>query len=160
MRSMMVACVGKLKEEWLRDACAEYAKRLGGFCRLTVIEVEEERIPDKPSAAQIEAGLKAEGVRLISKAGSGSYRCALCIEGKGMSSTQLADHLDNLAVNGQGDVIFFIGGSWGLSPEVKAAADLCLSMSVMTFPHRLARVMLLEQLYRTRQISSGGKYHK
>ncbi|MDD2361405.1 MAG: 23S rRNA (pseudouridine(1915)-N(3))-methyltransferase RlmH [Oscillospiraceae bacterium] len=160
MRNITIACVGRLKEAWLRDACAEYAKRLGGFCRLSIVEVEEERFPDKPSAAQIEAGLKAEGIKLISKAGGGDYRVALCIEGKGMSSTQLAAHLDNLAVFGQGDVIFFIGGSWGLSEQVKASADLCLSMSAMTFPHQLARLMILEQIYRALQITSGGKYHK
>lgn len=160
MRSIAVACVGRLKEAWLRDACSEYAKRIGGFCRFSVVEAEEERLPDRPSPAQIEAGIAAEGKRLLSKAGPGGVRIAMCIEGKSMSSASLASCLDGLAVRGRGDVTFYIGGSWGLSNEVKSAADLRLSMSEMTFPHQLARVMLLEQIYRALQISSGGKYHK
>lgn len=159
MRAVTVLCVGKLKEAYLRDACAEYAKRLQGFCRFSVVEVDEERLPEKPSPAQIDAALLAEGKRLLAKAPAG-YRIALCIEGKLVSSPELADCFDRLAVHGQGDVTLIIGGSFGLSDEVKAAADWRLSMSPMTFPHQLARVMLLEQLYRAMQISAGGKYHK
>lgn len=160
MRSITVLCVGKLKEAYLRDAAAEYQKRLAPFCRLSVIEVDEERLPDAPSDAQIQATLVAEGKRLLARVPAGAAVFALCIEGKEMSSPALAQTLDRLAVDGCSHVVFIIGGSWGLSDEVKAAARVRLSMSPMTFPHQLARVMLLEQLYRAGQISSGGKYHK
>ncbi len=160
MRNMTLLCVGRLKEAYLRDACAEYAKRLGAFCRLSVVEVEEERLPDNPSPAQIEAGLRAEGKRLLARVPSGGAVVALCIEGKEMDSPAFAAALDRLAVDGVNAVAFVIGGSWGLSEEVKAAARLRLSLSPMTFPHQLARVLMLEQLYRAMQISGGGKYHK
>jgi 23S rRNA (pseudouridine1915-N3)-methyltransferase len=160
MRNITVACVGKLKEPYLREACVEYSKRLGGFCKFTIAEVDEERLPDKPSQASIDMGLAAEGRRLLAKTPAGSVRVALCIEGETMSSQKLAHYLDGLALRGQSDVTFYIGGSWGLSDEVKASSDMRLSMSPMTFPHQLARVMLLEQIYRAFQISSGGKYHK
>ena len=160
MRNMTLLCVGRLKEAYLRDACAEYAKRLGAFCRLSVVEVEEERLPDNPSRAQIEAGLRAEGKRLLARVPSGGAVVALCIEGKEMDSPAFAAALDRLAVDGVNAVAFVIGGSWGLSEEVKAAARLRLSLSPMTFPHQLARVLMLEQLYRAMQISGGGKYHK
>lgn len=160
MRSITVLCVGKLKESYLREAAAEYQKRLTPFCRLSVVEVEEERLPDAPSPAQIQATLAAEGKRLLARIPAGAAVFALCIEGKEMSSPALAETLDRLAVDGCSHVVFIIGGSWGLSDEVKHAARVRLSMSPMTFPHQLARVMLLEQLYRTGQISSGGKYHK
>lgn len=157
---LTVACVGRLKEPWLRDACAEYAKRIGGFCRLTVTEVEEDRLPEHPSAAQITGALEAEGRRLLQKTPGSPLRVALCVEGKMLSSPELAVYLDTQAVRGKSDAVMYIGGSWGLSDSVKAAADLRLSLSLMTFPHQLARVMLLEQIYRALQISSGGKYHK
>lgn len=160
MLNVTIACVGKLKESYLRDACAEYGKRLSAFCRLRVVEVEEERVPDKPSDAQIAAALEAEGKRLLAKIPAGAAVVALCIEGKEMSSPALAAYLEQLAVSGTSHVALVIGGSWGLSDEVKRSALLRLSMSPMTFPHQLARVMLLEQIYRAMQISSGGKYHK
>jgi 23S rRNA (pseudouridine1915-N3)-methyltransferase len=160
LRNVTVACVGKLKEAYLRDACMEYQKRLGGFCRLSIAEVDEKRLPERPSQAEIDNGIAAEGRRLLEKTPPGSIRVALCIEGKMMSSQKLAQYLDGLALAGRGDVTFYIGGSWGLSEEVKTSSDLRLSMSPMTFPHQLARVMLLEQIYRAFQISSGGKYHK
>lgn len=160
MRSITVLCVGKLKEAYLRAAAAEYQKRLSAFCRLSIVEVDEERLPDAPSPAQIQATLQAEGKRLLSHIPSGASVFALCIEGREMSSPDLASTLDRLALNGCSHTVFIIGGSWGLSDEVKQAATVRLSMSPMTFPHQLARVMLLEQLYRAGQISSGGKYHK
>ena len=160
MLNITIACVGKLKESYLRDACAEYAKRLSAFCRLQIAEVEEERLPDKPSDAQIAAALAAEGKRLLARVPAGAALIALCIEGKEMSSPELARRLEQLAVSGTSHVVLMIGGSWGLSDEVKNSAALRLSMSPMTFPHQLARVMLLEQLYRAMQISAGGKYHK
>jgi 23S rRNA (pseudouridine1915-N3)-methyltransferase len=160
MRTITIVCVGKLKESYLSAACQEYTKRLRGYCKLSVVEVDEHRLSDKPSKAQIEAAIISEGRKLLSKTPSGSVIVALCIEGKTMTSPELASYLDNSAIRGQGDVSFLIGGSWGLSDEVKSSANLRLSMSSMTFPHQLARVMLLEQLYRSFQIISGGKYHK
>ena len=155
-----VVCVGKLKEKYWRDAVAEYEKRLSAFCRLSVVEVEEERLPESPSPAQIAQTLQAEGKRLLARVPQGAAVYALCIEGKELSSPALAASLDRLAVDGCSHTVFIIGGSWGLSDEVKTAARMKLSMSPMTFPHQLARVMLLEQIYRAAQISSGGKYHK
>ena len=160
MLKITLLCVGKLKETYLRDACAEYAKRLGAFCRLTVVEVEEERLPDNPSQAQIDAGILAEGKRLLARLPSDGAIVALCIEGKQMDSRAFAAGLERLAVDGVSQMAFVIGGSWGLSEEVKGAARLRLSLSPMTFPHQLARVLVLEQLYRAMQISSGGRYHK
>ena len=160
MRTIPILCVGKLKEPYLSSAAEEYAKRLKSYCRLSVVEVGEYRLPEKPSKAQIEAALAAEGQKLLSKAPAGSVKVALCIEGDTMSSHQLAVFIEKAAVSGRGDMAFFIGGSWGLSDEVKSSADFRLSMSRMTFPHQLARVMLLEQIYRSFQILSGGKYHK
>ena len=160
MLNVSIICVGKLKESYWREACAEYSKRLGAFCRISVIEVEEERLPEAPSHAQIDSCLRAEGKRLLARVPSGAALWALCIEGERLSSTELAGRLEKLAVGGTSHVALAIGGSWGLSEEVKAVARLRISMSAMTFPHQLARVMLLEQLYRAMQISSGGKYHK
>ena len=160
MLRVTVLCIGKLKEAYLRDACAEYGKRLGAFCRLRVVELEEARVPESPSAAQREAALREEGRRILAKLPPGAVSIALCIEGREFSSPDFSRFLEKAAVDGAGDVALVIGGSWGLSEEVKAAARLRLSMSPMTFPHQLARVMLLEQLYRAFQISAGGKYHK
>ena len=160
MQHVTVLCVGKLKESYWRDAVAEYAKRLSAFCRFTVIEVDEERLPDAPSAAQIAHTLEEEGKRLLSRIPRDALTVALCIEGKTVSSEMLSARLSSWALDGKSHIVFVIGGSFGLSDEVKHAAALCLSMSPMTFPHRLARVMLLEQIYRAFQIASGGKYHK
>ena len=160
MRSITLLCVGKLKERYWREAVEEYQKRLSAFCRLSIVEVEEERLPDNPSPAQIAHTLEAEGARLLAKVPTGAAIYALCIEGKEMDSPTLSASLDKLTVDGVSHIVFIIGGSWGLSDEVKRAARVRLSMSPMTFPHQLARVMLLEQLYRAGQISTGGKYHK
>ena len=160
MLTVTVACVGKLKETYWRDACAEYAKRLSAFCRLQVVEVAEERLPDTPSAAQIEAALEEEGHRLLSRIPAGAPIIALCIEGKGYTSEGLSEQLSKWTVEGISHVAFVIGGSFGLSPLVKESARVQLSMSGMTFPHQMARVMVLEQIYRAMQITAGGKYHK
>jgi len=160
MLNVTLLTVGKLKETYWRSACEEYLKRLGAFCRPNIVEVEEYRLPDKPSQAQIEAGLEAEGKKLLEQIPSGSYVITLCIEGKELSSTQLAERLANVAVQGYSRVVMVIGGSFGLSPAVKARSDLRLSMSPMTFPHQMARVMVLEQLYRALGINAGTKYHK
>lgn len=160
MQHITVLCVGKLKENYWRDAVAEYQKRLGAFCKTAIVEVEEERLPDEPSAAQIAHTLEMEGNRLLSKVPSGAAVVALCIEGKMLDSGTVSAKIAEWGLQGKSDIAFIIGGSFGLSSAVKAAASLRLSMSAMTFPHQLARVMLLEQIYRAFQIQNGGKYHK
>ncbi|MEG0979117.1 MAG: 23S rRNA (pseudouridine(1915)-N(3))-methyltransferase RlmH [Oscillospiraceae bacterium] len=160
MINITVICIGKLKEQYLRDACLEYSKRLSAYCKLSVIELAPKVLPDNPSDAQISNALKDEGDKIIEKIPNGSAVFAMCIEGKQRTSTELSDEIAKLAVDGASNITFVIGGSFGLSDEVKQKSGNKLSMSKMTFPHQLARVMLLEQLYRAFQISSGGKYHK
>lgn len=160
MVSVTIICEGKLKEKYLRDACDEYSKRLGAFCKLHIIELTPKRLSDNPAQGEIDNALLAEGKEILSRIPQNSYVYAMCIEGKQMPSERLAKSMDNCAVTGKSNIVFVIGGSFGLSDEVKKAADYKLSMSEMTFPHQLARVMLLEQIYRAFQISSGGKYHK
>lgn len=160
MIAVNIICIGKLKESYLRDASAEYSKRLGAFCKLNITEIQPKRLPDQPSEAEIDAALSAEGKQILAKIPQNSKIVAMCIEGSQMSSEQFAKQFETDAVSGTDSLSFIIGGSFGLSDEVKKRADLKLSMSKMTFPHQLARVMLLEQIYRAFQINSGGKYHK
>lgn len=160
MLSISIICVGKLKESYWRDAVAEYSKRLSAFCRFSVVEVDESRLPNSPSNAQINACLVSEGKSILAKIPSGAMVFAMCIEGKQLSSEKLAASLANAAVSGKSAVTFIIGGSHGLSDEVKQRADFRLSMSPMTFPHQLARVMLSEQIYRAMCINADTKYHK
>ena len=160
MKSVTVLCVGKLKEAYWRDAVAEYQKRLSAFCRFEIVELDECRLPEDPSAAQIEKALETESKAILAKIPAGAAVIPLCIEGKPLSSPELSDRLQRWAVEGRSKFVFIIGSSFGLSPEVKAAATYRLSMSPMTFPHQLARVMLCEQIYRAMQIEAGGKYHK
>ena len=152
--------MGTLKEDYLRQACAQYEKRLRPFCKLTVTELQPQRLPENPSAAQLDAALLAEAQLIEKKIPSGARRYAMCIEGKLLSSVQLCEDISSAAVAGSGTAAFIVGSSFGLSEVLKKSADVRLSMSPMTFPHQLARVMLLEQLYRVFQISTGGKYHK
>lgn len=160
MLRVSVVCVGKLKEKYLREACAEYSKRLQSFCKFDIIEVDEEKTSDSPNNSQIENILNSEGKRILSKLDKGAKVVAMCIEGKQRTSQGLSELLNETAVNGISSVAFVIGGSWGLSEDVKKRADVRLSMSEMTFPHQLARVMLCEQIYRAFSISAGTKYHK
>lgn len=160
MLNVHVICIGKLKEKYLRDACAEDKKRLTPYCKFTIEELGEEKINDQPNQSQIDKILQCEGKRILNKIDKNSKVIALCIEGKMISSPQLSDMIQKMAVEGTSHISFVIGGSWGLSQEVKDRADVKLSMSKMTFPHQLARVILCEQIYRAFQISSGGKYHK
>lgn len=160
MINLTVICIGKLKEQYLRDACDEYKKRLSAFCKLNIIELSPERLSDNPSQKEIEAALKNEGRAIIEKIPQGAYVYTMCIEGKQFSSQEFSRQLDEIAVSGKSQAVFVIGGSFGLSDEVKEKSNAKLSMSKMTFPHQLARVMLLEQLYRASQISIGSKYHK
>lgn len=159
MLSVNIICVGKLKESYLREATEEYAKRLKALCKLSVIELPEERVGDDPSDAEISRTVNAESERIIAKLGKGDYVIALCVEGKNISSEELSARLEDISMRSS-TVDLIIGGSWGLSDAVKQRADFRLSMGKMTFPHQLFRVMLLEQLYRAFQISRGTKYHK
>lgn len=158
MLTVNIICVGKLKENYLRDACFEYIKRLAPFCKINIIEIGESRLQKNPSDAQIALGIEAEGDSILAK--TSGYLIPLCIEGKQVSSTELAAHLEGVMCGGLSEVSFIIGGSHGLSPRVKSVGGLRLSMSAMTFPHQLARVMLLEQVYRATQILNNTKYHK
>lgn len=160
MIGITVICEGRLKEKYLRDACDEYSKRLGAYCKLNIIELAPHRIPDNPSENEIANALNAEGREILSKIPDGAKVYAMCIEGKQMPSEKLARTISDCSVQGYSNIVFIIGGSHGLSEDVKKRADFRLSMSEMTFPHQLARVMLLEQIYRAFQISTGGKYHK
>lgn len=160
MINLDIICIGKLKEQYLRDASGEYIKRMQTLCRLTVTELSAEKLPDNPSQKEIEKALEAEGKRIIEKIPKGSAVFTMCIEGKQKTSEELSAELDALALSGVSNAVFIIGGSFGLSDEVKAKSRYRLSMSKMTFPHQLARIMLLEQLYRAAQISLGTRYHK
>lgn len=160
MLNISIICVGKLKEKFWTEACNEYSKRLKGFCNFSVSEVDEEKLPDNPSRTQIQNTLEKEGQRIISKIPKNAKVISMCIEGKQRSSEKLAKELSGMAVNGASSIVFVIGGSWGLSDEVKNMSFIRLSMSEMTFPHQLARVMLCEQIYRAFQINANGKYHK
>lgn len=160
MLSVQVICVGKLKEKFYIAAAAEYQKRLGGYCKFSLTELPEERLPENPSAAQIEAALAKEGAAVLTKLPKGGAVVAMCVEGQGLSSEGLSEKISAWASQGRSTITFLIGSSYGLHPKVKAAADFKLSMSHMTFPHHLARVMLLEQIYRAFKISEGSNYHK
>lgn len=158
--NITLLCLGRLKEEYLRQACSEYEKRLGAFCKFNSEVLEPEKLSDNPSDTEVENALKKEGERLMKKIPPGSFVCALCIEGKQLSSEELALRLEKIPLEGYGQGVFIIGSSYGLSAEVKNAAHLKLSMSKMTFPHQLARVMLMEQIYRGYSIVNNRRYHK
>lgn len=161
MLKINLICIGKIKEKYFTDAVAEYSKRLTAFCRLSIIELSEERIrSNSPNGAQIGEVLLAEGRRILQRVSPSDFVAALCVEGRLISSEELSGVLEKVALGGKSTVDFIIGGSYGLSDEVKKRADLRLSMSRMTFPHMLARVIICEQIYRAFEISSGGKYHK
>lgn len=161
MLSINIITVGKLKESYLRDACNEYTKRLGTFCKLNIIELSERRLSENPSDKEIVFALSDEAKAMNALLNvKDSYNIAMCIEGKQVSSVELSEQIEKVSVNGKSTINFIIGSSFGIADEVKNMADFKLSMSKMTFPHQLARVMLLEQIYRVFQISSNGKYHK
>ena len=160
MLSVYLICVGKLKEKFYKDACAEYIKRLSPYCRLTLVEIPEAKLSKDPTLGEITNALAKEGEAIRAKIPSGSRVAALCVEGRLCSSEELAQMLPALGNSPDKHMVFIIGGSYGLHPSVKAEADIQLSMSPMTFPHHLARVMLLEQVYRAFQINGGSRYHK
>ena len=160
MQKVTVLCVGKLKEAFYAAAVAEYQKRLQRHCKLEIVELPEQKLPESPAPAEIEQALAREAALIEEKLPKGGAVIALCIEGTELSSEALSKKLAQLASAGASQLTFLIGGSFGLHPRVKQRADLRLSMSPMTFPHHLARVMLLEQIYRAYQIDAGTRYHK
>jgi 23S rRNA (pseudouridine1915-N3)-methyltransferase len=160
MQKVTLLCVGKLKEPFYAAAVAEYQKRLTRHCKLEIVELTEQKLPDNPSPAEIAQALEKEAAAITERLPKGGAVIAMCIEGKTMSSEALAQKVEGFALGGASTLTFLIGGSFGLHESVKQRADLRLSMSPMTFPHHLAWVMLLEQLYRAYQILEGSKYHK
>ena len=159
MIKVTIIALGKLKEKYLRDATAEYEKRLSRYCQLDIVEIEPIRLPEKPSPAEIDAALEKEAELIFKKIPKNSEVFALCVEGKQLSSEGLAQSVLNLSQQGKG-ITFIIGSSYGLSERVKQISQTRLSLSKMTFPHQLFRVMLLEQVYRAFKINEGSTYHK
>ena len=152
MLSVKLICVGKLKESFWTEACKEYEKRMKTMCRLEIVQLDEE--PERPDA------LRREATRIEAAIPTGAYVIAMCIEGKELSSTQLAEKLRTVQNSGNSKICLIIGSSNGMDDSIKQRADFRLSMSPMTFPHHLARVMVLEQIYRGLSILAGSKYHK
>lgn len=159
MISIRIICVGKFKEKYWEAASAEYIKRLGAYCNVSVVEVKEERLPANPSGADEQKVTEAEGRSVLSKTDRGDYVIALDIGGKELGSEELAQKIRETAFT-HSTIDFIIGGSLGLSDEVKRRADLRLSFGKITLPHQLARVVLLEQIYRAFKINAGETYHK
>lgn len=160
MMNITVIALGKLKEKYMREFSEEYQKRLSAYCKLNIVELTPKALSDNPSQAEISQALEAEAQMIKAKIPSNSYVFSMCIEGKQMPSEAFSQKISKLALNGNSSLVFIIGSSFGLSEEIKKLSEERFSMSEMTFPHQMARVMLLEQLYRAFQISSGGKYHK
>lgn len=158
--NIRILCVGKLKDKFYIEAAAEYSKRLGRYCQTEICEVADEKTPDSYSDAEARQAMDKEGERLLARIRPGEHVIALCIDGKRMDSVKFSEHLTALFDGGRQTLDFVIGGSLGLSQTVLARADERMSMSDMTFPHRLARVMLLEQIYRAFKIRAGETYHK
>ena len=160
MFDITLIAMGKLKEPFYLSAAAEYAKRLSGYCRFTLLELPESRLPENPSPSEIAQGLEREAGAILSRIPKGAWLCVFTPEGKLLSSEDFAAKLREVKNSGKGNACFLIGSSFGIAPRVKARADFRLSMGPMTFPHHLARIMVLEQLYRTEAIQAGSKYHK
>jgi len=160
MFDITLIVMGKLKEKFYLSAAAEYEKRLRGYCSFKLIELPEHRLPDDPSPAEIQAGLDKEAELIFSKVPRGAWLCIFTPEGKILSSEEFAQKLADVKNSGKSSACFLIGSSFGISQRVKDKADFKLSMGKMTFPHHLARIMVLEQLYRAEAIQAGSKYHK
>lgn len=152
--------LGKLKEKYMKEFSAEYEKRLSGYCKLTVTELESVKLSDNPSEQEIKNALAKETQIIKAKIPKNSFVFSMCIEGKQMSSEELSKKLEDIALMGKNNITFIIGSSFGLSDEIKQLSDYKFSMSKMTFPHKLARIMLTEQIYRALSITNNGKYHK
>lgn len=160
MFNITLIAMGKLKEKFYLSAAAEYEKRMKGFCQFQLVELPEVRLPESPSPAEISAALEKEADTIIAKIPKGAWFCVFTPEGTMLSSEALAVKLKEVKLSGKGSACFLIGSSFGMAKRIKDMADFRLSMSPMTFPHHLARVMVLEQLYRAEAIQAGSKYHK
>jgi len=160
MFDITLIVMGKLKEKFYLSAAAEYEKRLRGYCSFKLIELPEHRLPEDPSPAEIQAGLDREAELIFAKVPKNSWLCIFTPEGKLLSSEEFAGKLKDVKNSGKSSACFLIGSSFGISQRVKDKADFKLSMGKMTFPHHLARIMVLEQLYRAEAIQAGSKYHK
>ena len=160
MFDITLIVMGKLKEKFYLSAAAEYEKRLKGYCSFRLLELPEHRLPEDPSPAEIQAGLDKEAELIFAKVPKNSWLCIFTPEGKILSSEEFAGKLKDVKNSGKSSACFLIGSSFGISQKVKDKADFKLSMGRMTFPHHLARIMVLEQLYRAEAIQAGSKYHK
>ena len=160
MLGVKFICGGKMKERFYLDAFGEYQKRLGAYCRLELLEPQEQRLPEKPSRAEIDAALEREAGEILRAVPRDAFVVALCVEGKEVPSEFMAELVEKRENSGKPQLCFVVGGSYGLAETVKNRADFRLSMSKMTFPHHLARIMLAEQLYRGYKIREGSRYHK
>ena len=160
MFEITLITVGKLKEKFYLSAAEEYSKRLKGYCDFRILELPEVKLPDNPSPAEISAGLEKEADAIIAKIPKGAWFCVLTPEGKLLSSEALAQKLKDVKLSGKSSACFLIGSSFGMAQRIKDMADFKPSMSPMTFPHHLARIMVLEQIYRAESIQAGSKYHK
>lgn len=154
-----IITVGKLKEKYLRDGCAEYLKRLTAFCKTDIVEIAEEQMPESPSAKEIELTLQKEGARILKAVRDNCVCIVLDVAAQQKSSEQFSELLSRYALNGKSEIAIVIGGAFGLSDAVRARAELLLSFSSMTFTHQMMRVLLLEQLYRAFKIARNEKYH-
>ena len=154
-----IVAAGKLKEKYLTEGIKEFLKRLTPFANVNIIEINEEKMKDNPSEAEKQQVLAQEGQRLLKQVPEGSYLIVLDVYGKNLSSEELAAQIDSLALNGKSHITFLIGGAFGLSQEVRQAADLLLSFSNMTFTHQMVRLLLVGQIYRSFKINRGEKYH-
>ena len=159
MINVTVLAVGKLKESYLRDGCGEYVKRLGAYSKVNVVEINEEKCSDNPSDSEIQNVIRKEGERIIKKIPKGAVVIPLCIEGREYDSREFSALIENISLSSS-HICFVIGGSFGLDDEVKALGKVKLSFGKMTLPHQLARMVLLEQVYRAFSISNNSKYHK
>lgn len=160
MFEITLIAMGKLKESFYLSAASEYAKRLGGYCKFRLLELPEAKLPDDPSPGDIAAGLEKEVDAILSKIPRGAWLCIFTPEGRELSSEEFAQRLRTVKNSGKSSACFLIGSSFGIAPRIKAQADFRLSMGRMTYPHHLARIMVLEQLYRAEAIQAGSKYHK
>lgn len=160
MFEITLIAMGKLKESFYLSAASEYTKRLGGYCKFRLLELPEAKLPDDPSPGDIAAGLEKEADAILSKIPRGAWLCIFTPEGRELSSEEFAQRLRTVKNSGKSSACFLIGSSFGIAPRIKAQADFRLSMGRMTYPHHLARIMVLEQLYRAEAIQAGSKYHK
>ena len=159
MLNVKIYVTGTLKEQYYKDAIAEYKKRLNAYCKLDIIEYKEYKLPENPSQKQIEQALIVEGQKILSDISPKAYKIAMCVEGKQLSSEEFAEKLDQISTT-NGELAIIIGSSYGLSNELKQACDYRLSVSKMTLTHQMLRVWLVEIIYRCLSINHGGKYHK